>query len=114
MRECKEVKVKDLLIPEDKMEEPLVSEITGKMYFAPEFHLDFVAEEYIEAEHGASTVLVVINHEGELWGFEDWVNSEGERGINVDYKDTLEATVTLQPVKAITVTKYVTEDDENF
>jgi len=98
------VKIKDLLLPEEEMEEGIMA--GDKVYISPAFHMDFIAEEYVEAEHGASAVLVVVRYQNQLWGFDDWVNSEGERGINIAHKEPLQQDIKLFKVQCKTVTKY--------
>jgi hypothetical protein len=60
---------------------------------------NYVDEVYQGEEHFASTYTIVVMHEGKLWGFEDWRNSEGENGISEEYTANPNFEVELAPVQ---------------
>ncbi len=71
---------------------------------------DYVDEIFQGEANFSSEYIVVFKRNGELWGFEDWLNSEGENGISEEYNYNKNARIEIFPVKEVTIQSYQRAD----
>jgi hypothetical protein len=89
----------------------LLSEDTVKQYGRWKYVVwddidGYVDSKFLYEEHFSSVYMIVIMYQGNLYGFEDWMNSEGENGISEEYSTDEDYEVELRSVAEVQTVTY--------